>query len=422
MMDIALLQMAQTRVQPAKQNDAVKATDSSTSNSFDKVFNETVNSQQVEKKQTMNQPVEGANVPAEVVAEEVAEVVEVESLQQLFDVLGIEYDDSMLFVELNGELIAVDQLLNLEDISELLGMTSEQLQQMIAQLTEGKVQVTDIWSLLEQGPEVLAHVMATLNGEVSAVSPKEAGQAVNVLKLATLLGQKTDTVYSQEVKLTDTKSALQSFGDQLQQAMGQMQQSKQQVVQPATQFIKVAEQATQQKQETNDAQPVTSQTQQNLTPTRTVTVALPMERSQQSEALAKEIQNLLNRAQIANNGGTIKLMLKLFPENLGQIRIEIMQQDGVMQARLLATTSAGKELLDSNLNQLKNTFVAHNIQMERIDVAQSLQNTDQNLRDQGFFNQFFRQDREEVEEEKKDEEETVSFEELLEEQIQSEEV
>lgn len=414
-MDIALLQMTQQRVtQTVKQNDAMKVSDSSSNNSFDKVFNKTINDQQV---QTPKQQVEETNVPVEAVAEEVAEVVEVEGLKELFDVLGIEYDESMLFVDVNGELIAIDQLLNLDDISELLGMTAEQLQQMVAQLTEGEVQVTDIWSLLEQAPEVLAHVMATLNGEANAVTPKEAGQVVNVLKLATLLGQQTDTVYSQEVKLADTKTALQTLMLQL----SQVEQPK------APVFAKVVEQATQvqakpEGSSSTETQPVSAQTQQTTTPTRTVTVALPMERSQQSEALVKEIQNLLNRSQLANNGGTIKLMLKLFPENLGQIRIEIMQQDGVLQARLLATTAAGKELLDSNLNQLKNAFVAHNIQMERIDVAQSLQNTDQHLRDQGFFNQFFRQQQEEVEEEQNEEEESASFEELLEEQIQAEEV
>lgn len=420
-MDVALLQMSKPRVQHTKQSEAVKTTDSSSSNSFDKVFNEAVTKQPVEQKQ----PVDGENMQAEAVVEEVTEVAEVENLQELFDVLGIEYDESMLFVELNGELIAVDQLLNLEDISELLGMTAEQLQQMISKLTQGEVQVTDIWSLLEQAPELLAHVMATLNGEANAVTPKEAGQVVNVLKLATLLGQKTDTVYSQEVKLGDTKTALQTFVTQLQQTLNQTEQPKAQAV-PT--FAKVVEQIVQAQPKpevstTNaETQPVSTQSQQNAVPTKTVTIALPTDRSQQSEALVKEIQNLINRSQIANNGGTIKLMLKLFPENLGQIRIEIMQQDGVMQTRLLATTAAGKELLDSNLNQLKNAFVAHNIQMERIDIAQSLQNTDQNLRDQGFFNQFFRKQEEEVEEEQKEDDESISFEELLAEQVQAEEV
>ena len=87
----------------------------------------------------------------------------------------------------------------------------------------------------------------------------------------------------------------------------------------------------------------------------------------------------------------MKLLLKLFPENLGQIRIELIQKDGVLTARLLASTSLGKELLDSNFNQLKTGFVAQNIQMDRIDIAQSLQDANRNARDQNLFNNFFRQ-------------------------------
>lgn len=421
-MDIALLQMAQPRVQATNQSktSAVQGTPSQSEKSFDKVFNEAVEGQQVQE--STNKTTETSQLSTEVVQEEIVEVVETDSLKDLFDLLGINYDESMLFVELNGDLIAIDQLMNLEDITEMLGMTMEQLQQMIQQLTDGEVQVTDIWTLLEQAPQLLAQVMATLNGESNTVTPKEAGQLVNVLKLATLLGQKTDTVYSQEVKLVDAKNALQTLVSQLQQTS----QSTQQPIQ----FTKVIEQVvqtqqgqTQAKQETNDSQAISvQQNQQNTAPTRAVTVTLPMERSQQSEALVKEIQQLLNKSQIVNNQGTIKLMLKLFPENLGQIRIEIMQQDGVMQARLLATTSAGKELLDSSLNQLKTSLVAQNIQMDRIDIAQSLQSSDAS-RDQGFFNQFFRQQQEEVvEEEVIEDDESISFEEFLNEQLNSEEV
>ena len=125
---------------------------------------------------------------------------------------------------------------------------------------------------------------------------------------------------------------------------------------------------------------------------------------------------------MSNNQGTIRLVLKLFPENLGQIRIEVMQKDGLMQARLLATTAAGKELLDSNLNQLKSAFVAQNIQMERIDVAQSLQDAERNNRDQNFLNNFFRQQQEEQEEKKDGEDEQQSFGEFLTEEFLTEEV
>ena len=62
-----------------------------------------------------------------------------------------------------------------------------------------------------------------------------------------------------------------------------------------------------------------------------------------------------------------------------------------------------KSYLDNNLNQLKAGFVAQNIQMDRIDVAQSLQDADRNTRDQSFFNNFFGQQQEEEVEENEEE-------------------
>nr|WP_285842043.1 flagellar hook-length control protein FliK [Ureibacillus chungkukjangi] len=116
------------------------------------------------------------------------------------------------------------------------------------------------------------------------------------------------------------------------------------------------------------------------------------------------MQNLLNRSQISSTPGMTKLLLKLYPENLGSIRIEIMQQDGVLSARLLTTTAMGKELLDSQLNQLKNAFANANIQMDRIDIAQSLQETDRN-KDQNQFGQQFKQQSKQQEHEQDDHEE-----------------
>lgn len=150
--------------------------------------------------------------------------------------------------------------------------------------------------------------------------------------------------------------------------------------------------------------------------TKTITITLPTtEKSVASESLVKEIQSLLNRSQIAKSQGTMKLLLKLNPENLGSIRIELLQKDGVLSARLLASTSTGKELLDSQLNQLKSAFAQANIQMDRIDIAQSLQQTDHNFRDQNMFGNLFKQqqEQEETEPKEKDDEEAISFSEFL---------
>ena len=420
-MDIALLQVTQTRINTAKQSQPMQTSSSNyakESNSFDKVFNDTMsgtNAPVDQQKQVVAN--DSQAITAEEAVTEVTEVVEATTIEEVFDVLGIEHDEAMLFAEIEGQLIPVEEMMNLEDLTAALGITKEELEAILQQLLGEQMPMNDVWAVLEQTPALLAQITAVLQGESNVVTPKEATKVVEFLKLTETLSVKTDTVYQQQYQLNQTKDLLQSF-------VNKFQSVTQQETTKSTTFQQVVQQLTQTtvKQEADTTQVNASQQQATTVTTKTVTVTLPAQPSSQSEALAKEIQNLLNRSQLSNNQGTIRLVLKLFPENLGQIRIEVMQKDGLMQARLLATTAAGKELLDSNLNQLKSAFVAQNIQMERIDVAQSLQDTERNNRDQNFLNNFFRQQQEEQEEKKDGEDEQQSFGEFLTEEFLTEEV
>ena len=408
-MDVALLHMTQRATPTFKQSSTQTVANES---SFDKMFNEAVQTSAVQSgtsKATEMSEVENAQV-----VEEVTEVLQSDSLEETLNTLNIQHDEALLFVEIAGELTPIDEAMNIEDLAAMLNMSPQDLQQIIAKLTNGEGDTTDVWQMLEQAPQLLAQIASVLQGDNQLVTPKEAGQLAKFIQLAQLVGQKSDTMYQQDMTLADTKTALQQLTAHLTLSEQQPKQNFGQTLQQST-YTTESPQSTEQIQ-------APTQPQSSQQGVRTVSIVLPMERSQQSEALMKELQNQLNRAQLANNNGTMKLMLRLFPENLGQIRIEVMQQDGVMQARILATTAAGKELLDSNLNQLKSTLVAQNIQMDRIDIAQSLQSSDSS-RDQGLFNQFFRQQQSDVEDEQQEtDEEEVSFEEILEQQLQPEEV
>lgn len=413
-MDIALLQMAQPRTQLAKtaQSTASQAKDTP---SFDKVLNETVSTEQAKAASKEVTEVEKMSTAEE--ATEVAETLEASTLEDVFDRLGIEYDESMMFIQVEGQWIPLEETMNVENLSAMLDMTPDQLQSLVQQLLKDEMPSDDVWAMLEQAPALLGQITSVLQGESSQVTPKEAAKVAEFLKLAQMIGMKTDTVHQQEIQLNETKNALQSLVAQLQPLQSQQESAKPVVFQ---QVIQQTASQSQVKQETDNVNVQAPQHQTAVT-AKMVTIALPAEKTAQSEALAKEIQQLINRSQLSNNQGTMRLVLKLFPENLGQIRIEVMQKDGVMQARLLATTSAGKELLDSNLHQLKTAFAAQNIQMERLDIAQSLQDAERS-KDQNFFNNFFRQQQEEQEEQKKEEEEQQSFDEFLAEQVFNEEV
>ena len=361
-----------------------------------------------------------AEVSEPPLAESISGIVEEDSLESLLEQLGVKMDESGLFALVGEEStpIALDELMTLDNLTELLGMTKEELSQIIEQLLgDTKQEITDVWSLIEQAPHILNEVMAAVQKpEQNNVQPKELQQIVQLLKLAQLAGSKVDTVYQQEINLASLKDALLALANEAQKLAGTEQSTSK-----TTTFQQVVQQGQQTTVKVETDTQTAGHLQQQVTHTKTVTVTLPAEKPAQSDALVKEIQNLINRSQLSGQPGNMKLFLKLFPENLGQIRIELVQKDGVMTARLLATTAMGKELLENNINQLKAGFVSQNIQMERIDVAQSLQDADRNARDQNFFNNFFRQkDGEEKQDNNEDtlEEENISFKDLLSEEVE----
>ncbi|MFS0874596.1 flagellar hook-length control protein FliK [Solibacillus isronensis] len=410
-MNIAMLQTVKMPKQDFQPNTVKTAEPDS--KAFGSVFNSMVSKSSAP---TAKQ----AEVSEPPLAESISGIVEEDSLESLLEQLGVRMDESWLFALVGEEStpIALDELMTLDNLTELLGMTKEELSQIIEQLIgDTKQEITDIWSLIEQAPHILNEVMAAVQKpEQNNVQPKELQQIVQLLKLAQLAGSKVDTVYQQEINLASLKDALLALSNEAQKLAGTEQSTSK-----TTTFQQVVQQGQQTTVKVETDTQTAGHLQQQVTHTKTVTVTLPAEKPAQSDALIKEIQNLINRSQLSGQPGNMKLFLKLFPENLGQIRIELVQKDGVMTARLLATTAMGKELLENNINQLKAGFVSQNIQMERIDVAQSLQDADRNARDQNFFNNFFRQkDGEEKQDNNEDtlEEENISFKDLLSEEVE----
>ncbi|WP_421926000.1 flagellar hook-length control protein FliK [Lysinibacillus capsici] len=340
-----------------------------------------------------------------------------DSMEEVLDLLGISHDDGLLMLQFgeDGKAVALDEMLHLENILNALGIDEEQLQKIVQQLLGEEKEASDVWELLTlvdaQAPVLQANISTALQGE-GQVTPKEASQLLQVLKLVQLVGQKTDLTASQEDLLTTVKSLLTS----LQTQVGTLQvTTKTTVTLPLLGFQQVVQQVQVTKQsDTNTNDMLTPQTVQ--TKPDTFHVTLPTAKPAQSEALLKEMQAIINRAQISNAQGITRLTIKLYPENLGTVRIELVQNDGVLTARLLASTAHGRELLDSQAHQLKQAFAQQNIQVDRLDIAQSLQDADRQQRDQSFFNNFFKQQQDEEQDQKsddEDEDEGMSFSDYL---------
>ena len=94
------------------------------------------------------------------------------------------------------------------------------------------------------------------------------------------------------------------------------------------------------------------------------------ERPVSPEQLMKQFESILSKSHFMNSGGTQKLFIKLYPEHLGSIRIELFQKDQTMMARIITTSGTAKETLESQINGLKQAFAAQNLTVERIEVTQ----------------------------------------------------
>lgn len=131
--------------------------------------------------------------------------------------------------------------------------------------------------------------------------------------------------------------------------------------------------------------------------------------------LMKQFESILARSQFSNIGGTQKLFIKLYPEHLGSLRIELLQGENGLLARILTSTQGAKEILETQLNALKQSFQTQNIQVDRIEIHQQLSHQERFLSKDG--EESSHSGKENREEKNKDKKEGQSFTTTLDEMI-----
>lgn len=367
------------------------------SKKFNEVFNTTLSSSST--KETTNESKSSQSVDIK----KVEELLNSDSIEQVLDQLNIPHDEGLLMLQVSeeGQAIAVDELMDLDSLLAILQVDGEQLLDSLKQLTESdSLEGSDLWGIiqkvLDNAPALIEQITTALAGE-NKVTPKEAEQLLQFLKLVQTAGSKSDLLYNQANTLDQLKEVMQTIAKEINKSQTVVNKL------PLPGFEQVVKQVKTVTENVDSSQNV-GQTQQTTTTVKTVSINLPTEKATQPEALTKEIENVLKRSQFSNSQGTMKILLKLYPENLGSIRIELLQKDGVLTARMLTSTSQAKELLDSQIQQLKSAFAQSGVQMDRIDIAQSLQETDRNKDQQSFGNLFKQQKNDQEEKEDNDQE------------------
>ena len=101
---------------------------------------------------------------------------------------------------------------------------------------------------------------------------------------------------------------------------------------------------------------------------------LPLEKGGQAvgaDEFIKTFESIQSKANYTNQNGVQKLFIRLTPENLGTLQIELSQKDGQLVAKIMANTQRGKEMLDSQLQGLRVTLAAQGISFDKIDFEQA---------------------------------------------------
>lgn len=133
----------------------------------------------------------------------------------------------------------------------------------------------------------------------------------------------------------------------------------------------------------------------------------------QTEQLIKQFESILSRSQFSNINGVQRLFLQLNPGHLGSLRIEIIQQDSVMVAKIVTSTHAAKEAIEGQLNHLKQAFNSQNIQVERVEISQQSSGQERFSNRDGEQEQTRQEQGERKEEQPSDQDFIASFEEAL---------
>jgi flagellar hook-length control protein FliK len=83
-------------------------------------------------------------------------------------------------------------------------------------------------------------------------------------------------------------------------------------------------------------------------------------------------EHMLKNMKITLADGISEAKLSLFPKNLGHVDVKITMHEGHLIAQFAADTLAGKQMLESQLPQLRQSLQSQGLLVEKLEVTQNL--------------------------------------------------
>jgi flagellar hook-length control protein FliK len=336
----------------------------------------------------------------------------------------------------SGQLEDLSRLneLDFEQIAEIVGVDQETVKTLFSELqsaligTEKSLPSSD--DIAEDLHEILLGTMqllqSALKNEVGVLSGKGPIEDVTrLVKVIELLAANRDLLVVEASKTSELKDMIKMVQAGVDASLArEFNHSKDwsQVLKDA--FHRQAPVQTMEKQSSTEGVTVEKKSIQPiqanhihfvLPKTESVSMSLSSgNRSLQYEQFVKEFQNIISKSQMLSQPSMSKLLIKLYPEQLGSLRIELLQQNGVMTAKILASTATAKEMLDSQIQGLKHAFTSQNLQVEKIEISQALTDAERQSKGQSQ-QQSSQQQRQNQPDQggRQDEERTQSFKDYL---------
>ncbi|MFQ3543329.1 flagellar hook-length control protein FliK [Halobacillus rhizosphaerae] len=138
--------------------------------------------------------------------------------------------------------------------------------------------------------------------------------------------------------------------------------------------------------------------------------------SSQQEFIQKFERVIASSKLFTSKSGDMQLQIKLNPSNLGDMTINLTKLNGEMMVKIMVSTQAAKDMLESNIQQLRHMFSPQHVLIEKNDQpvgSQAYYTDDQ--QENGDFEQSQEQDSNQPEDEhtQSNQTEDLSFQEIL---------
>jgi len=92
----------------------------------------------------------------------------------------------------------------------------------------------------------------------------------------------------------------------------------------------------------------------------------------------------VNKAALNVGSGRSEFKIDLKPESLGHLKMQILTENNQVTVRILAENPLVKDMIESNLGQLKANFQNQGLEIEKFDVSVAQDSNKNGTRDGGY--------------------------------------